>query len=360
MEKINRNNYESYFLDYLEGNLNSDQKKELIDFLRENPDLRQELDEFKDITLGDEQVNFPGKAELKRSLTLFDPGYTLFDELSIGRLEGALSENQIREFDQLIRENPNKEKEYELYEKTVLNPDKKLRYGDKDGLKKGKTIQIYRKIIYRSVAIAASLLLLASLYFFLPKETPVPYPDKLSKQELNVDSKRSNYSEGLPGGTDQKKEEEFINESKIEYNKVSNQIEVEKKATKPLPDNRQNKLPAPEPIHTRYKIQITHEPVHANLIEPEEINRNFQIKGQHFNSYDKANRFLAKTLDTPIRKNLAESDFSLWKIADLSFEGISKLTGKQIFLERHYNEQGNLQKLAFQTESFSFSADMKK
>ena len=360
MEKINRNNYESYFLDYLEGNLDGRRREELISFLEENPDLKEELNGLEAIRLGRDQVNFAGKTSLKKDLTLSDPGYTLFDELSLDRLEGELPENQAREFDQLISEDPDKKKEYELYEKTLLKPDKKLRYTGKGALKRGRTIQIYRKTIYRSVALAASILILAGVYFFYPNESNIPYPERLSNQELNVGNVSDNRQVMPPSEMDQVDAEKALDNSKIAYNKASNEIKVEKKVSEPLPDNKRMDQPSPKPIHTRYNIQISQEPVFASLIEPDDINRNFEVKGKQFNSYDKVNRFLAKTLDTPIRENLANSDFSLWKIADLSFEGISKLTGKQILLERHYNEKGNLEKLAFQTESFSFSTNLKK
>jgi len=360
MEKINRNNYESYFLDYLEGNLDDKRKAELISFLNENPDLKEEVNGLETIRFGRDQVNFAGKTSLKKGLTLSEPGYTLFDELALDRLEGELSENQLREFDQLISEDPEKKKEYELYEKTLLKPDKKLRYTGKAGLKRGKTIQIYRNTIYRSVALAASILILAGVYFFYPKESSIPYPDRLSNQEVNVDNESNNSKAMPPSEIDQMDDKTALDNSNIADKKISNEIKVEKKSPEPLPDNKRMDQPSPQPIHTRYNIQISQEPVYASLIEPQNINRSFEVKGRQFNSYDKVNRFLAKTLDNPIRENLANSDFSLWKIADLSFEGISKLTGKQILLERHYNEKGNLEKLAFQTESFSFSTNLKK
>lgn len=40
---INKDNYEAYFLDYLEGNLSEKDKKELELFLIENPKLGEEL-----------------------------------------------------------------------------------------------------------------------------------------------------------------------------------------------------------------------------------------------------------------------------------------------------------------------------
>ena len=41
--KINRNNYEAFFIDYLEGNLDEKMVDDFIEFLQQNPDLKEEL-----------------------------------------------------------------------------------------------------------------------------------------------------------------------------------------------------------------------------------------------------------------------------------------------------------------------------
>ena len=47
MKKINTHNYEAYFLDYTEGNLNESQIRELKKFLNVNPKLKEELHDFQ-------------------------------------------------------------------------------------------------------------------------------------------------------------------------------------------------------------------------------------------------------------------------------------------------------------------------
>jgi hypothetical protein len=43
METLTRNNYEIWFVDYLDGKLGNEQLDTLLDFLEQNPDLKQEL-----------------------------------------------------------------------------------------------------------------------------------------------------------------------------------------------------------------------------------------------------------------------------------------------------------------------------
>jgi len=52
--KINRENYELYFVDYLDGNLSDYEIRMLEDFLLINPDLRTELEGTEKISLSPE------------------------------------------------------------------------------------------------------------------------------------------------------------------------------------------------------------------------------------------------------------------------------------------------------------------
>ena len=48
---ISRNNYESWFLDYLDGRLNAAEEEILLSFLEFNQDLRTELGGFENLQL---------------------------------------------------------------------------------------------------------------------------------------------------------------------------------------------------------------------------------------------------------------------------------------------------------------------
>lgn len=359
MERINRDNYEIYFMDYLDGNLDPCQKDDLMAFLKNNPDLEHELDALKNSPFVEENdVSFKSKDALKKQLTLSHPDYTLFDDLAIGKLEGALTENQVQEFNHLINEFPNKKKEYDLYKKTVMKPDKKLRYNGKSYLKQGKTIQLYRKTLYSYMALAASVLLIVGLYLFLPEAQNIPYNDGISNTPLIAENEFKNNNSFLPSDLDAIKDESDIEFSSIAYNKISSQLMNEVNIPVPEPGSKAMKEEVPEPIQTKYSIRISRKPVYADIVEPDEINTDFQIGNRQFENYDKINRFLTKSLESPIKENQVLRNFSLWELADLGFEGISKLTGKKIFMERRYGEKGNLESLAFQTESFRVSTDL--
>ena len=62
--KITRDNYELYFLDYIEGNLDDNLVDIFIEFLQENPDLKEELQLAGSINIKPESIVFKGKENL--------------------------------------------------------------------------------------------------------------------------------------------------------------------------------------------------------------------------------------------------------------------------------------------------------
>jgi len=61
---LNRNNYEAYFIDFLEGNLNPAHVDQFLEFISQNPDLKEELHWFELISRPTEQVSFQYKNKL--------------------------------------------------------------------------------------------------------------------------------------------------------------------------------------------------------------------------------------------------------------------------------------------------------
>ena len=56
---INLNNYEAYFLDYHEGSLSPALVKELMEFISQHPELKEEFETFEPVALTDtENINF--------------------------------------------------------------------------------------------------------------------------------------------------------------------------------------------------------------------------------------------------------------------------------------------------------------
>ncbi|MFW6043330.1 MAG: anti-sigma factor family protein, partial [Marinilabiliaceae bacterium] len=117
--KINRNNYEQWFIDYLDGMLDPHSVKELEAFLKMHPDLAEELDSIGNVRLEPEHVPFSGKASLlKENAENVCPGRA--DYLLIKQMEEGLSKEEERELEEWIDLDANLLKRQDSYQLTRL------------------------------------------------------------------------------------------------------------------------------------------------------------------------------------------------------------------------------------------------
>ena len=69
--------------------------------------------------------------------------------------------------------------------------------------------------------------------------------------------------------------------------------------------------------------------------------------------------YLASNASSGKSTNSETNSFSLLDLADYGFQGISKLTGKELELKRYYNQKGDLKGLALKTEKFTVKKKVK-
>ena len=129
--RVTRDNYEAFFLDYLEGNLEEDKVDQFLDFLEQNPDLKEELQLFEQVAIPEEKVVFEGKQHLYKSAA---NGEQLLDNRMIACFEGDLDDEERRLFESYLAAHPMLQKEYELFSKTRLVPDKNIHFPHKKKL----------------------------------------------------------------------------------------------------------------------------------------------------------------------------------------------------------------------------------
>jgi len=156
--KINRNNYETYFIDYIENNLDEKLVYDFIEFLQQNPDLKEELSLFEPISLTPENIIFNKKEMLYKEL--FD-NENEFNRANVAKLEGDLTEPEKSAFEAYLVKHPEKQREAELFDKTKLVPDESIIFIKKDKLYRkpaGKTVLLW------TVRIAAVLILSIVIY----------------------------------------------------------------------------------------------------------------------------------------------------------------------------------------------------
>lgn len=135
---ITRDNYEIFFLDYLEGHLEESLIDPFLDFLEQNPDLKEELQLFENVHLPQESIAFPGKKQLYR---LSPEEREAFDLKAVALMEGDLKKAERRLLEAYLEKHPELKKEAALFEKTRLIADKSILFPDKEKLyRRTKTV----------------------------------------------------------------------------------------------------------------------------------------------------------------------------------------------------------------------------
>lgn len=163
--KINRNNYETYFIDYLEGVLDEKLVDDFIEFLQQNPDLKEELSLFETISIEHEEIKFNKKELLLKEQ--FDVE-RVFNEAAIARLEGDISTTEKVEFERYLLTHPEKQKEAELFSYTKLQPDESILFNKKNKIyhrSAGRTVLLW------SLRAAAVIAVALSVYTFIDKSS---------------------------------------------------------------------------------------------------------------------------------------------------------------------------------------------
>jgi len=117
---ITRDNYESWFLDYLDGNLDENRIDEFLQFISQNPDLEEELQLFDPAGTVLSEINFSDKRKLYKEM-LDIP--VVFDQTAVGFMEGDLNRIEMLSFEQYLEKHPSKTAEFSLFTHTRLAPD---------------------------------------------------------------------------------------------------------------------------------------------------------------------------------------------------------------------------------------------
>jgi hypothetical protein len=132
---INKNNYEAWFLDYFENQLNAEQVAELFLFLEQNPQFQEEFDAFENTVLPQEfleQEILQNKESLKKFDFVCDAN---INDWLIAQAEGELNPQQLQSLEHFLAENPAFLNDQKLIAKTKLVSDPVERFELKSKLK---------------------------------------------------------------------------------------------------------------------------------------------------------------------------------------------------------------------------------
>ncbi len=167
---INRNNYETFFLLYVDNELSAVEKQAVEDFVSQNEDLGTELNNLLQASFSsDEKWEFTGKNALLRPITEegeidavnYEAFFVLYADDELNNEEKAKVEG-------FVYRNPQYQQEFELLQQVKLQPDRLIVFENKAALyrKEEKDDKVV-PFGWQRMAAAAIVLLIAGLLWLI-------------------------------------------------------------------------------------------------------------------------------------------------------------------------------------------------
>jgi hypothetical protein len=360
--KPDRTNYEIWLIDYLDGSLDEGSVNQLVAFLEENPDIKNELSDILDHTIKPLHDSFKNKKSLKKSVT--DLSDIQFEYLCIAACENDLSDEHKEELETIVTENPDKGKTLETIKRLKLVAPA-VKYNSKSRLRRLTTTQKIVRFSSIGLSAAAGIALMISLYN-LPSENKEDFRS-LATTSVTGDSIKTNNNSV---------NNTFISNTGME-NKAGNSIprnilstlqQIESEDIKAVNvDSLANGLPESKSETGQINISKIAFIQDVELCEKEfistliAINTNEVLPPEEIESPG-FNDFIAKIFREKILKSGTpeKGNIKAYEVADASIIGLNKLLGWQMSLQKTRDEKGDLKSLYFSSKILKFNAPVKK
>jgi hypothetical protein len=337
---INQHNYEAFFLDYLEGRLDTKTRTELEEFLLHNPSLKASTDGLEKISLQPENIVFENKTELyklefeKSKITTVN-----YSDYCIAFHEHILSETKQTELLNFIQRSPFYEEEMHRLGKVFLKPEENITYPDKNKLYH-KTIKISSKIIHRMVvwgSAAAAILIGLLAYNGINK----PNPNKINQTALIKTNIGKTHAKTAPP---YKSDIAVYPVSKKKIN-----VPKTKNSTLQITNNELSVIKAKDSsLHLLTPIKI-------NRILAQSEEKQYELK-RKINQLSITSGW-SNTYRTQIQKteeSASTQKNGLLALAESGITKINELTGTNLELSHQTSETGKINSISFSTGFFGF------
>ncbi|MCU0384788.1 MAG: hypothetical protein MUE38_02090 [Flavihumibacter sp.] len=171
---INRNNYEVFFLLYIDRELNAEEMQSVENFLEENPDLQVEMNMLTSTILPEDQLApvFPDKSKLFRTSDTSSPVSILnYESFFVLYADDELSNEEKAATEKFVYDNPEFQAEFELIQQAKLIPDNTVLFPGKEKLYRGQSATVRPLFpVWTRYAAAAMILLMAGM-FWMSRQT---------------------------------------------------------------------------------------------------------------------------------------------------------------------------------------------
>ena len=332
--KITRENYESFFIDYLEGTLDENMVDEFIGFIQENQDLKEELLLFDTVKLPEDDSSFENKNKLYREK--LDQKKN-FEQAAIALTEGDLTPEESKEFNDYLNRRPEKKKDLNLYKIARLEPETIVFSKKRDLYKKsaGQTIFLWTSRI-------AAVLVLVWIASVIAIKKPV---DKNSTIQLVAEKNELKNTNSSNAG------EKINTATKTTIsNQAGTAIRVRMTQVKSNSNTATVNDTYPERESFAYLTSI--EPKNAGLVaelSSRELAYMAPAADHGIVQQEKEEHLLADV----IREKISKEGFSFKKLARSGLNLASRLTNEKFTYTT--GQDGSVTQYAFETRLFGFS-----
>ncbi len=338
--EISRKNYEIFFLDYLDGKLEGKKIDRFLDFIEQNPDLKEELAGIENLKLPEKQIHFDNKKLLYKTGQQKTEDFT-----AVAYMEGDLSELDRNLFLKHFDFHPEQAKELDLLLRTRLQVDETIVFPAKEKLyRRGFS----RQLIYWGSRIAAVLLLAVTFWTvsnFSQQDETILQPEKLvQKQEEPIATKK------------------IIQEEKQEIAEVI-VLEQTKNPGSEMKEEETN-VASPKIVEPNQTLAMTREPeivetlrpiiAPLQTVEPVRENVEFAIPATTEEKFLKSKYY---TIDSYLAEKVFKIKRKDKSLIESGLNLAGNISGNRIQYE---TEEGKVSKISFDTRLLAFSIPVKK
>jgi len=369
--KITRTNYEEFAITYLDGKLDPVDVAELLLFLEQNPDLKDEFQELNQISLKptpEIQYNFKELLLQPSDVDAINLSTDNYNFYFIAASEGDLSEKGMIAVNQFVSMHPELASALKAFNSVKLTANKEIRFPDTGKLRKLLINKTSIRYLILAGSAAASILLLISFYLRLEPQSTDSLVSKLGGYETPVVTtiKKDSVTTEKPGILKPEKE--------TKSNKPNPQT-VKTNTGKPVniepTRNKRNNNPinyappkqiiniTPEPFNTSSRniyselfdeIVQSQEAMMASL-EPEE-----QITTEQVTAKSRINQRVGRMIQSgaQIASQIPQS-VGGWMLADIGIDGFNMLTDNELKLQRIASPDGQTEKIIITEDGSGYS-----
>lgn len=348
--RINRDNYEAYFIDYQEGNLDELLVNDFIEFLQKNPDLKEELSLFETVSVEPENISFNKKENLyKENLDVESE----FNKAAIANLEGDISKKEKAKLFAHLSKHPEKKKAILLFGKTKLQADENIVFSKKSKLYKKSGRKVF--LLWTS-RIAAILILAFAFFTIMDKPTTSIIPNEKVASLEDKKEKKSAPTKIKETPLDVKKEK-TENIKKTELKPLIKKTSPKPKKNKSLREDTKGRMTHEDLVINRIPIEV---PAKMNsILASLEVNQpKTEMATMYFKIPENSVSYDERLLADVVKEKTGLDKFQFNKITKVGLDLISSISNDKF--EYTTNKNGEITTYNYDSRLIAFSIPSKR